>query len=106
MMPIILTLFGEEYRHTIPIFSVLIFTVVVHLTSVIFNQSLSATNNEVILLKISWIPPIINIALNITFLYYFGLIGVAYATLIVHIIYLLLLMFFSYFTLKKQGKIY
>jgi O-antigen/teichoic acid export membrane protein len=46
-------------------------------------SSLQAANYEKLLLKIVWIPSAANVVLNLVFLHFFGLIGIAYSTLVV-----------------------
>lgn len=103
---IITTLFKPEIYPAIPIFSLLIFTIVVNIIGLPFYQSLIATHNEKHVLKIIWLAPALNIILNYFFLMKFGLIGVAYSTLIVVSLSTLMSIFLFFFLLKRQNKIF
>lgn len=68
------------------IFSVLIFFLGLKFFELPFYNALQATGNEKKLLLIYWIPPIVNIVLNLVFLQWFGLIGIAYSTIAVGVV--------------------
>lgn len=99
-------IFLPKYIQAIPIYSVLVFSFAIHMASSPFNFSLQATHNEWTLLKINWIPPLLNIIGNIILLYYFGLIGIAISTLIVLSTSFLIKGIAGWIVLKKQGKFY
>jgi len=99
--PIIITIFSEDYSRSVPIFSILIFFLAFKFFELPFYNALQATNNELKLLYIYWIPPFLNIGLNYLFLIWFGLIGIAYSTIVVSVISLLLLLGLSLYLLRK-----
>jgi len=99
-------IFGEVYSKAVPIFSVLIFTMSFSFMQIPFMNALQATNNELTLLKVVWIPSFMNIFLNLIFLHYFGLIGIAYSTLVVQGFTYITYVTITYFLLKKQKRIY
>jgi len=102
---IISLLLGEEYFESGTILSVLIFVVAIAYFTIPFTNTLQATHNEIQLLKICWIAPSINIGLNYLFFKVFGLIGIAYSTLIVGCVALILYILMTWRTLKKQNKL-
>lgn len=100
--PIIGFLFPKEYLKSVPIFSVLVFYLAFRYFELPFYNALQATGNEGKMLLFYWIPPFVNIILNILFLKWFGLIGIAYSTMIVGLITVLLLSVLSAVVLKKN----
>lgn len=102
--PLIDVLF-PDYQESKAIFQVLIFYQAIGFMTLPFGLFLQASDNEMSLLKISWVPPVLNIGLNIIFLKYFGLIGIAYSTLMVYSIYLGLSIWLTWSRLLKgKGK--
>lgn len=102
---IISLLLGGKYSESGTILSVLIFVVAIAYFSIPFTNTLQATHNEIQLLKICWIGPSINIGLNYLFFKVFGLIGIAYSTLIVGSVSLILYILMTWRSLKKQNKL-
>jgi O-antigen/teichoic acid export membrane protein len=102
---IITFLFGSEYHQSGIILSVLVFFLALNFFSIPFTNSLQATHNEKKILAVIWIGPCINIGLNLLFFNIFGLIGIAYSTLVVTIVTISIYVFITYHTLKKQNKI-
>jgi len=103
---IILSFFGEKYFESGTILSVLIFYVAFYFFDIPFSNALQATYNEMKILKISWIAPILNICLNYLFFKEFGLIGIAYSTLRVTCVNLILYMLMTWSALKfKENEI-
>jgi len=102
---IIPIIFGGEYFTSGTILSVLIFYVAIAFFMIPFSNILQATHNEMYLLKICWIAPFLNIGLNYFFFIEFGLIGIAYSTLIVGSINLLLYIIITKRALKNQNKL-
>lgn len=98
-------LFGAEYSESGVILSVLIFYLVFSFFTMPFSNILQATHNERLNLKLCWIAPILNIGLNYLFFNIFGLIGIAYSTLVVGLIRVPIFVFFTWRILKKQNKI-
>jgi len=102
---IIPLVFGEEYFKSGIILSVLIFYLAFLFFDIPFINTLQATYNESKLLKICWIAPSLNIGLNYLFFKEFGLIGIAYSTLIVACVNLILYISMTWKTLKIQNKL-
>jgi O-antigen/teichoic acid export membrane protein len=102
---IIIFLFGLEYSESGYILSVLIFYLIISYFSIPFTITLQATHNENINLKICWIDPSLNIILNLLFFNIFGLIGIAYSTLVVAFTTAPIRVIITWRTLKKQNKI-
>lgn len=98
-------LFGESYAKSGEILSILIFYMGITFITLPFVSSLKATHNEKVMLKISWIHPILNIGMNLLFFNYFGLIGIAYSTLIGAIILMPIIIYTCKITLKHSNKI-
>ena len=102
--PLIPLLLSEDYAQSASIFAVLIFYSGFSFANFPFQSSLQAANYEKLVLKIAWIPSAANVFLNLVFLYFFGLIGIAYSTLVVAAInYLVHMMVVK--RLIKKGKI-
>ena len=102
---IITPIFGGEYFESGTIFSVLVFYVAISFFIFPFTNTLQATHNESTLLKICWIAPSLNIGLNYLFFKAFGLIGIAYSTLVVGCISLPLYVIITRRALKNQNKL-
>ena len=102
---IITLLFGEEYLESGIILSTLIFYLAFTFFSIPFSNILQATHNEKYFLIISWIGPCLNIGLNLLFFKIFGLIGIAYSTLVVGIVNLPIFTFITWKILKRQNRI-
>jgi len=101
--PVITILFGEDYTASIPIFKVLIFYMVVWFSTLPFVEALNATNNEKVVLFAKSIMAGINIPLNIVLFLIYGLIGIAYSTLIVYAAGSVIINLYSYVLLSRQG---
>lgn len=102
---IVVLLVGEKYSSSGSILSILLFYIAFTFFTIPLISAMKATNNEGLLLKISWIGPTLNIGFNIVFFYMFGIIGIAYSTLLSSIIKLPVLTFIVWKTLKKQDRI-
>lgn len=102
---IIPLLFGGKYFESGSILSVLVFHVAFQFFNIPFLNTLQATHNESAILKICWIAPSINIGLNYLFFKVFGLIGIAYSTLVISCIGLSLYILITRRTLKIQNKL-
>jgi O-antigen/teichoic acid export membrane protein/glycosyltransferase involved in cell wall biosynthesis len=101
---IIPLLFGEKYFESAIIFSVLIFYMAFLFFDIPFTNTLQATYNELAILKISWIAPSVNIGLNYLFFNTFGLIGIAYSTLIVSSLSLIIYILLTWKILKNKER--
>lgn len=102
--PIISLLLGDDYAQSAPIFAVLIFYSGFSFANFPFQSALQAANYEKLVLKIVWIPAVANVFLNLVFLHFFGLIGIAYSTLCVTAINYFVHMMLTRRLIKK-GKI-
>jgi len=102
---VITLLFGVAYSDSGVILSVLIFYMVFIFFTIPFSNALQATHNEDKLLKVCWIGPCLNIGLNYLFFKIFGLIGIAYSTLVVSSVSIFIIVLITWRTLKKQKKI-
>jgi len=101
----IVLLFGGEYAKSGLILSVLIFYLAISFFAIPFTNALQATHNEGKYLKICWIGPCLNIGLNYLFFKIFGLIGIAYSTLVVTSVTIPITVLVTFITLKKQNRI-
>jgi O-antigen/teichoic acid export membrane protein len=95
--------FGDKYSESGMILKYLLFYLVFHFSSLPFTVSLQATHNEKFLLISSTIRAIIKIPLNIILFYKFGLIGIAYASIIVYLVANTFISIVGFITLKRQG---
>ena len=103
--PIVTFIFGSEFSESGVILSVLLFYISFSFFTIPFSNTLQATGNEMLNLKLCWIGPVINIVLNYYLFNIYGLIGIAYSTLFVGIIRIPIFVFFTWRVLKKQNKI-
>ena len=99
---ILVFLFGEEYRESGRILSLLIFHLAFLFFNIPFTNILQSTYNEVLMLKYSLIGPVCNIFLNIYCFELFGLVGFAYSTIITTVIMTLIYVFLSHRVLANQ----
>jgi O-antigen/teichoic acid export membrane protein len=95
--------FGPEYRASGHILKVLLFYLAFAWASMPFTTAAQATHNEKYLLMISSGMAVLNIVLNYIFFIYFGLIGIAYSTLVVQFLGSLLESVICYSVLRRQG---
>lgn len=100
---IILLLFGEEYQQAGRILKVLLLYLAFPWATLPFTNALQATHNEKLGLYTGSIMAMLNIPLNIIFFYMFGLIGIAYSTLVVYGVGSVLMCMISYCVMKRQG---
>lgn len=100
---IVTTVFGVEYEQAGRILKVLLFYLAFPWASLPFTNALQATHNEKLGLYIGSVMAVLNIPLNIIFFYTFGLIGIAYSTLVVYGVGSVLMCVISYHVMKKQG---
>ncbi len=97
--------FGDEYTESGNILRVLIFYMVAWFSTLPFTEAVQATGNERVVLIGKGIMASINIPLNVVLYSIYGLIGIAYSTLVVYTVGSLIINFYSYYLLKKQGYI-
>ena len=102
---VITLLFGWNYSESGVILSVLIFYLAFVFFSIPFTNTLQATHNESKILMVCWVGPCLNIGLNILFFKIFGLIGIAYSTLVVGSVSVSITVLITWRTLKKQNKL-
>jgi len=95
--------FGSEYQASGYILKVLLFYLAFAWTSMPFTTAAQATHNEKYLLMISSVMAVLNVLLNYIFFLKFGLIGIAYSTLVVQFLGSLLESVICYSVLKRQG---
>jgi len=96
---------GEKYLESGTLLSILAFYVAIAFFSFPFANTLQATHNEIHILKICWIAPFLNIGLNYLFFKTFGLIGIAYSTLVVGCVSLTIYIIITWKALKVQNKL-
>jgi len=96
-------IFGPEYQASGYILKVLLFYLTFAWASMPFTTAAQATHNEKYLLMISSGMAVLNVLLNYVFFIYFGLIGIAYSTLVVQFLGSLLESVICYSVLKRQG---
>jgi O-antigen/teichoic acid export membrane protein len=80
---VVIFLLGDEYRESGRILSVLILSLAAVWGTLPFTVAAQATNNENLMLKIRTVMAVFNIVLDYIFFRLFGVIGIAYCTLIV-----------------------
>ncbi len=103
--PIVVLLFGEDFRESGYILSVLVFYLVAWWSTLPFTTAAQATNNEKVIL-VGWtVMALLNVPLNLILYLSFGLIGIAYSTLIIFSIGSVIINLYSYHLLKIQGHI-
>lgn len=95
--------FGPEYASSGSILRVLLFFLAFSWANMPFTTAAQATHNEKYLLFISSGMAILNVLLNYLFFLQFGLIGIAYSTLVVYFLGSLLESVICYFVMKRQG---
>ena len=100
---IVLFLFGSEYKYSGVILRVLIFYLASVWATLPITTALQATYNEKTLLIGRSIMAGLNIPLNYIFFMMYGLIGIAYSTLVIYSIGGVIICVSSYYVMKKQG---
>jgi O-antigen/teichoic acid export membrane protein len=97
--------FGDNYSESGSILKLLLYYLVFSFYTIPFSLALQATGNEKIMLTVQCINMCLNIPLNIILYKIFGLIGIAYSTLIVYSTGSIILSLLTYKKLKLQGHI-
>jgi len=100
---IVVLFFGDKYAASGQIFRYLLFCLPSAFFTLPFTTALQATHNEQLLLVVFAIAAALNVPLNIFFFYEFGLIGIAYSTLIVFLAQAVALYVLSIRRMKRQG---
>lgn len=104
--PIVVLLFGEDFRESGYILRVLVFYLVAWWSTLPFTTAAQATNNEKVILVGFTVMAVLNVPLNLILYYEYGLIGIAYSTLIVYTIGSLLINMYSYHLMRVQGHLH
>ena len=97
------TIFGPEYQASAHILSILIFYVAFGWASMPFSMAAQSTHNEKYVLIIRSIMAGLNVVLNYVFFLRFGLMGIAYSTLVAFSVGAVLEYLISYRVMKRQG---
>jgi len=103
---IINLLFGKEYAFAGKILSVLILYISLAYASIPISLVLNALYKEKIQLIFSSISAVSNIILNIIFYRIYGLIGIAYSTLLTKLISIIISLFYTALQLKNHSSVY
>ncbi len=99
----VIFLFGSEYENSGAILKVLIFYLAFVWASLPFTTAAQATHNEKYFLYVTTIMAGTNIGLNYLFFLWYGLIGIAYSTLVVSLVGSFFICYISYKVMKRQG---
>lgn len=100
---IIVLFFGDKYAASGQIFRYLLFSLPSAFFMLPFTTALQATHNEQFLLIVFTLAAVLNVPLNIVFFTKFGLIGIAYSTLVVFLAQGVALYVLSIRKMKQQG---
>jgi len=100
---IVVLFFGDKYAASGEIFRYLLFCLPSAFFMLPFTTALQATHNEQLLLIVFAIAAGLNVPLNILFFYEFGVIGIAYSTLVVFLAQAVVLYALSIRRMKRQG---
>ena len=95
--------FGPQYKASGYILRVLLFSLAFSWANLPFTTAAQATHNEKYLLMTSAGMGVLNVLLDYLFFLRFGLIGIAYGTLVVFSVGTLLECLVSYVVMKRQG---
>lgn len=96
-------LFGFDYEYSGVILRVLIFYLGFEWATIPFTTAIQATHNEKYLLIPLLIMAGLNIPLNYIFFHLYGVIGIAYSTLVVSAVGSFIVAIITYRIMKKQG---
>jgi len=100
---IIVVLIGKEYAESGYILSILVFNYAVGFSILPFTNALYATHNEKLSLGIESIRAVSNVFLNLLLYSSYGMVGIAYSTLITSVIIGITIFGFTINRLNKQG---
>jgi O-antigen/teichoic acid export membrane protein len=100
---IVVLFFGDKYAASGQIFRYILFCLPSAFFMLPFTTALQATHNEQLLLVVFAIAAALNVPLNILFFYEFGVIGIAYSTLVVFLAQAVVLYALSIRRMKRQG---
>jgi len=79
---IITNLIGKEYAQSAVILNILIFYLIFNYSVIPFGLFLQSSNNEKYVIRVAIVKAILNIIGNLIFFYSFGLVGIAFSTLL------------------------
>ena len=99
----VVLLFKEDFRLSGQILKALVFYLPFAFFILPFSTSLQATHNEKLLIPIYGMSALMNIPLNLVLYHRFGLVGIAYSTIIVYFLQSVVLMFVATKFLKRRG---
>jgi O-antigen/teichoic acid export membrane protein len=100
--PIIVNIIGASFIESAKIFNVLVFYLILNFSVIPWGLYLQSTNNEKYVLYTATLTAFLNIALNILFFQLFGIIGIAYSTLLVQSINMITQQFLTVYQIKRQ----
>ncbi len=100
---IVISLFGSDYRNSGEILRVLVFYLAFIWMTLPFTISAQATHNEKYILIAGSIMAVLNVALNYILFLRYGLVGIAYSTLVVFSVGSLVMSSIIYRIMKIQG---
>jgi O-antigen/teichoic acid export membrane protein len=101
--PLIVLCFGEKFRASGEILSTLVFFLASAWATLPMTIAAQATHNEKAMLKIRSLMAVFNIVLDYLFYKWFGLIGIAYCTLVVWGVGSFFMCLIPYRLMKQQG---
>ncbi|MFC2156962.1 oligosaccharide flippase family protein [Acidobacteriota bacterium] len=100
---LVVLLFMEDFRLSGQILKALVFYLPFAFFILPFSTSLQATHNEKLLIPIYGMSALLNIPLNLILFDIYGLVGIAYSTIIVYFLQSVVLMFVATKFLKRRG---
>jgi O-antigen/teichoic acid export membrane protein len=100
---LVVRVFGPQYDASGHILKVLLFFLAFSWANMLFTTAAQATHNEKYLLIIAAVMAVANVVLNYIFFLQFGLIGIAYSTLVVTFAGTVSEVLVSYKVMKSQG---
>ncbi len=101
--PVVLYIWGEKFRGSILIFKVLVYYVALTFAVMPVGLLMQALKQESILLITTAVSAVLNVVLNIGFYRLYGLVGIAYSTLVTYTINALLSNIIGLLQLKRIG---
>ncbi|MDC0527076.1 flippase [Euryarchaeota archaeon] len=99
----VMLVFGNEYEESGRLLSILVFNYVIGFSSLPFTNALIATNNEKLALKLESIRALSNVGLNLPLYSLYGMVGIAYSTLLTSLIGGFVIFVFTIYRLRNQG---
>ncbi|MBD3341570.1 MAG: oligosaccharide flippase family protein [Candidatus Lokiarchaeota archaeon] len=99
--PVIAKVIGNEFVESAGIFKILVLYFILNFSVIPWGLYLQVTDKEKIVLKLTFFKSILNIGGNIVLFYYFGLLGIAYSTLISVFFVATMQIVISYFYIQR-----